>query len=186
LTALTTYKGALPQGWKTSAYLANLAFWESEPKLVEKLNRQGLSYSRFMDDVTVSSRRPLNSSQKSNIISAIYGMLAAQGFRPKRSKHEISTPEMPMRVTGLSVNSRKPLIPKAERRNIKAKVYQLEQVNKERRDSFKYLKDWRSANGHVNRVKSFHPREGEQLQQRMNEIKPPKHMLSKRSGSKKS
>lgn len=180
LTALTTYNGILPQGWKTSAYLANLVFWESEWLLVGKLKRRGISYSRFMDDITISSRHHLNNKEKTKVISEIYGMLLRDGFRPKRSKHQISSTEKPMRVTGLSVNNSKPHIPKVERKNIKTKVYQLEQLDPKERNTFTYLRDWRSVNGHVNRVKSFHPEEGKCLQQRMRAIQPSEHMQSQR------
>jgi Reverse transcriptase (RNA-dependent DNA polymerase) len=89
LTKLTTFDGSLPQGWKASGYLANLAFWDKEPDLVSLFARRGFVYSRFMDDITVSCRFKLTDKNKQFIISEIYGMLFSKGYAPKRSKHQI-------------------------------------------------------------------------------------------------
>ena len=49
LTALTTLNGQLPQGAKTSTFLANLVLWKNEPDLVAYLRSNGLQYSRYID-----------------------------------------------------------------------------------------------------------------------------------------
>ncbi len=46
LTHLTTKEGELPQGAITSSYLANLSFWNQEPRLHAKLAQKGIVYSR--------------------------------------------------------------------------------------------------------------------------------------------
>lgn len=46
LTSLTTRRGELPQGAKTSNYLANLVFWRQEHELVLHLKALGWTYSR--------------------------------------------------------------------------------------------------------------------------------------------
>ena len=59
LTRLTTKDGALPQGAITSSYLANLAFWRDEPQIQAYLARLGVTYSRYVDDLALSSKRLL-------------------------------------------------------------------------------------------------------------------------------
>jgi len=59
LTKLTTKEGALPQGTKTSALLANLVFWEFEWRLVADFHGRGITYSRLIDDITCSTARDL-------------------------------------------------------------------------------------------------------------------------------
>jgi hypothetical protein len=59
LALLTTRSGVVPQGASTSGYLANLVFWDIEPALVTCLRTRGLTYSRFADDITISSMKPL-------------------------------------------------------------------------------------------------------------------------------
>lgn len=172
LTKLTTYQNALPQGWKTSGYLANLALWDREPEFVAQLQRQGLAYSRFMDDVTVSCSKPLNDTQKQTIISGIYEMLSSRNYRPKRSKHKISGNNERMEVTGLNVNSKRPSMPKKKRNKIRTQVFQLEQAFKREANSPTYLELWRSASGNVGTMKRFHPAEAKKLRQRLTAVKP--------------
>ena len=64
LTILTTYQGILPQGAPTSSYLANLVLWRQEPELVTNLAARGIRYSRYVDDITLSSKRFLNNHKR--------------------------------------------------------------------------------------------------------------------------
>lgn len=182
LAALTTYNNELPQGWKTSGYLANLALWNHEPILVKTLEDRGFTYSRFIDDITVSSPFFVGDEDKHFIISNIYGMLLPCGYTPKRTKHDISSRGAPMAVTSLNVNTKKPTIPSRQRNNMRAMVYQLEKRHPTQGRNYSYYKDWISLYGKVNRVKSFHEREGCELQRRMRLIKPPKHFFQRKAG----
>ncbi|MCG7929954.1 MAG: reverse transcriptase family protein [Candidatus Thiodiazotropha lotti] len=172
LTKLTTHEGVLPQGWKTSGYLANLALWDREPDFVTQLHRQGLVYSRFMDDVTVSAPFPLSKTELSNIISGIYGMLASRDFKPKRAKHKISTGKQRMEVTGLNVNAASPSMPKQRRNQIRTQVFQCEQLFKQNARSPEYLAQWRKASGSVGTMKRFNPGEAKGLRARLTAVKP--------------
>lgn len=172
LTRLTIYKNMLPQGWKTSSYLANLVFFDKEPQLVLRLEKRGYSYSRYMDDITVSSKHLISNHEKKFIISEAYGMLFSKGYQPKRNKHEILTPRSAMKVTGLIVNRKNPTIPKKERHNIQIMVYQLEKRFTNEKKTLQYDKDWKSLSGKVGRVSSFHFHEGKKLRERMKKIKP--------------
>lgn len=179
LTKLTTHEGVLPQGWKTSAYLANLALWDREPDFVSQLHRQGLVYSRFMDDVTVSAPHPISKTQITNIISRIYGMLASRDYKPKRSKHKISTGRHRMEVTGLNVNASRPSMPKHRRNQIRAQVFQCEQLFKRNARSTEYLAQWRKASGNVGTMKRFNPGEAKGLRARLTAVKPRAPRLDK-------
>lgn len=125
LTKITTRCGELPQGAITSPHLANLVFWKKEPILQEKLSNLGITYSRFVDDISLSSHQPLTNQEKTLAIQLVYGMLNSYGFRVKRSKHKIYSSSSRMIVTKLSVNN-KPGLEKAERRKIRASVHALE------------------------------------------------------------
>jgi len=127
LTQLTTRCGALPQGAITSSFLANLVFWQHEPILHAKLSNQGLVYSRYVDDIAVSSKEALTCEEKSNIIVQIYNMLFRHGYKPKRSKHEIITADKRMAVIKLSVNV-KPGVNKSTRGQIHASVRNIENI----------------------------------------------------------
>lgn len=172
LTKLTTFKGELPQGWRTSTYIANLALFSKEQELVKMLEEKGMSYSRFIDDVTVSSPFFLNSKNKQGVISNVYGMLYSSGYNPKRTKHEIRTQNMQMSVTSLGVNAKEPTLTKDFRKNVRAMVHQLEQDFPKLGNTLQFNTRWQSVNGSVNRVKTYHKKEGSKLQERMKRIKP--------------
>ena len=172
LTKLTTLNGSLPQGWKTSGYLANLVFWDIEYLLVNEFNKRGIAYSRFMDDISVSTQYKLNKSHKTFIVSSIYKMLFSQGFVPKRNKHEILSASNRMTVTGLNVNSDKPSLSKAEKNKIKAAVHECEILSKNDRSSDAYKNNWNSVSGRVGKLKRFHPRRAVKLREQLTAIKP--------------
>lgn len=56
LVALCCYNGTLVQGALTSSYLASLILWDLERSVVNKLKRWKLTYTRLVDDITVSSK----------------------------------------------------------------------------------------------------------------------------------
>ena len=110
----------------TSSYLANLVFWNQEPRLQAKLVRKNIVYSRFVDDISVSSKQFLAEEDKTALIAQVYGMLKRHNYKAKRRKHEIFTSGRRMITTKLMVNS-KPALPSEARQNIRAAVHALEQ-----------------------------------------------------------
>ena len=60
LTKLTTHNGHLPRGAPSSGHLANLVFWDLEPLLVTRLAHRGVTYTRYVDDVSLSAKRRLS------------------------------------------------------------------------------------------------------------------------------
>jgi len=57
LTKLTTWKYELPQGTPTSTHIANIAFLETDNKLISFCNLHNLTYTRYIDDLTFSSQQ---------------------------------------------------------------------------------------------------------------------------------
>lgn len=57
LTKLTTFKGHLPQGSPTSTTIANLVFVPCGDEIKSIAEREGLRFTTFVDDVTISSQR---------------------------------------------------------------------------------------------------------------------------------
>lgn len=125
LTRLTTMNNSLPQGAVTSSYIANLIFGEAEAHLNESLASEDIVYTRYVDDITVSSKFFLEKSKQTEIIARIYGLLSANGFRAKRSKHEVFSSGSRMVSTKLVVN-KKTSLPSERRQNIRTAVFQIE------------------------------------------------------------
>jgi hypothetical protein len=170
LTALTTKDGGLPQGAVTSSYLANLVFWDYEPGLVKTLALRGLRYSRYVDDVTVSSRLRLEPSEKTYVVSQIYGMLLHHGFKQKRSKHDITTAAKSMRTTKLVHHTRVSL-PPIQRKNTRAAVYALEQRVSLGERGADVMKELASVSTRVGRLGSFHKTEAIALKKRIDSVR---------------
>lgn len=170
LTKLTTRKGSIPQGAKTSSYLANLAFWDREAQLVEDLKAMGLTYSRFVDDVTYSSRRRIPDSAVGEARAKVYRMLTSKGCRPKRSKSQVSRKGRKLEVTGLVTAGRSPSISKNERNRIRSAVHNLEKAVDKEGMTPENRKAWDSAKGRVGRLVRLKHAEGRRLSQRLDAL----------------
>lgn len=55
LTKLTTWKYALPQGTPTSTHISNLVFLKTDYQLIQLCNKNNITYTRYVDDLTFSS-----------------------------------------------------------------------------------------------------------------------------------
>ncbi len=157
LTRLTTYEGFVPQGTKTSTYIANIVFWDLEPQLVETLRSKGIAYSRFVDDVTISSKKRLSSSEIGGIKNEIYSMFRKKGLKPNLNKSKVITKGKAMMVNGLNINSGKPTMPKKKRADIRSLVNQLHTQTIE--DDCLPLRLFNSVAGKVTSCKNLHSNE---------------------------
>jgi len=81
LTKLTTYKGHLPQGAPTSTTIANLVFKPTGMALQTIADREGLSFTTFVDDVTMSSQNDFK-----HVVSEIIGTITSCGYRISQGK----------------------------------------------------------------------------------------------------
>jgi hypothetical protein len=170
LTQLTSKDGCLPQGAVTSSYLANLAFWNREPALQRRLAAQGITYTRYVDDVTVSARRQLSNEEIATCIAQVYGMMFGTGMKPKRSKQQIGRGAGQLLATKLVVNQH-PALPAAERQAIRAAVHQLE-IKALNGDLTSVTRaDLNSVAGRVGWLRRMHPREGGQLKARVTKLR---------------
>lgn len=166
LTQLTTRQGELPQGAITSSFLANLVFWQDEPTLHARFAAQGLIYSRYVDDIAVSSKTFLSNQEKSEVIRQIYGMLLKHGYQPKRAKHEISTSGTRMAVTKLSVNT-KPGLGKEVYSKTRAAVHDIEQRMANGEILSFECGPYAQAMGRVLHLERFHPGKAAPLKKRL-------------------
>lgn len=73
LTRLTTYKYGLPQGAPTSPALSNLAFIPIDEKLISICNSDGITYTRYIDDLTFSSGIDFEQRIPEILRTVIYG-----------------------------------------------------------------------------------------------------------------
>ncbi len=170
LTQLTTKDGSLPQGAITSSYIANLVLWRDEPLLHAKLASRGINYSRYVDDMVMSSKKHLSKSDQTWAIGLVYGMLRRNDLSAGRSKHEIFPASKPMIATKLIVN-KKPSLPPKKRSQIRAQVRQLEQRLEENCESSMLVELANRASQSVGQLGRFHSTEASKLKGRVQAVR---------------
>lgn len=172
LTQLTTKDGALPQGTKTSALLANLVFWEDEWRLVADFHERGIIYTRLIDDITCSSSEDLPTETTSYIITALHALVRRKGLRLKDSKQTIARAGKRQVSTKLVVNT-KTALPHEERSNTRAAVAMVAASPESARHTKRYERQYNQASGKVAYLKQHHPHEAAQLRAILRDCKPP-------------
>jgi hypothetical protein len=82
----------------------------------------GIVYSRYVDDIAMSSATFLSKDKISKAIAMVYAMLKIHGLSASRKKHEIFSSNRRMTVTKLLVNQ-KPSLGRGKRLNIRSQVH---------------------------------------------------------------
>lgn len=176
LTALTTNGGRVFQGTPTSSYLANLAFWDIEPTVVDRLASRGIRYSRYVDDITLSHPSGLSAEDKAWAMSQVIAMMGSRGFKPARDKHVIQGGRGPITLMRMNIN-RQATITAKERGQIRAMVHHLE-MRFDRRDvGAEFHQAMDTVAGKVGRLHRLHPAEAEKLRERLRAVREAARVL---------
>lgn len=115
LAQLCTHNGRLPQGACTSPVLSNLAATSLDKKLVQIAKNFHLTYTRYADDLTFSSNKPLpsilvekitedNGQYKYKVGRIIEQAIIDSGFNINHNKTRLQHKSQRQEVTGLVVN----------------------------------------------------------------------------------
>lgn len=163
LTKLTTFNGFLPQGSSTSSAIANLLLWDKEPCFVYTLEKRGCFYTRFVDDITISSTKPIDKKMISKTILDVKNLLKRYDLELKRKKTKFQTKSQNMTVNKVTVNKKNPTIPRKRRNNIRLAVYQFEKKVDGAKDWCEVDSDYSSLKGRLNYIKRLHPIYAEKL-----------------------
>ncbi|MBU9324754.1 reverse transcriptase family protein [Burkholderia gladioli] len=175
LAGLTTYQNKVPQGACTSSHLANLVLHDVEYSVAQYCHNAGFVYTRLLDDITISSRKPISPAKITKIIEMISRMLKSKGLKIKRQKTKItskSNPENLMEVTGLWLNRGAPRANSFARRAIRVEVYKCSQSAKKDRTSSNYHKEHASASGKVAMLNYLGHAEAGRLRKTLADILP--------------
>lgn len=163
LTMLTTKDGFLPQGARTSSYLANLVFFSDEHDLVARLERQGWRYSRLVDDITISKQQRVNSDEVTETNRMLFAFVNRHGYSVKRPKHDVQRSNARTSVNGLVVN-KKVSLPKPQRRSISSLLHRTNLAISIGEESTMPVSRVR---GQAAMVKRMHPELGEKMLERL-------------------
>lgn len=172
LADLITYKGFLVQGAIPSSYICNLVLFKAESELVQKLETQGFIYTRYVDDISVSAKRPFSSTEKTAIIAKIHSMLKLIGVKLNRKKHKIMSKNKRQEIHGINVNGKSATLSKKDRNNVKAAVHQCEKEYAQASKSTTYEKLYKNTLGRVDNLARIHPKIGSLLKDRLQKVRP--------------
>lgn len=153
LKDICTHEGKLIQGALTSSYLASLCLWDTEEKVVNRLRKKGLQYTRFVDDITISSRT--SGFDFSHAQQLVAQMLLEKDLPLNNAKTRIyNMSSEPYLVHGLRVCFKEPRLPASEIGRIRANVKNIEKIATETtyRMSHAYRHDFNRCMGRVNKL----------------------------------
>lgn len=118
--------GHLPQGAPTSPMLANLAVRDFDVKVSQIADRHGLVYTRYADDLTLSTDSKTFSRERVGpVIEEIYEAMVDAGLSPNTSKTHVLPPGARKVVLGLLVDRDEPYLPRAFKANLRQHLYYL-------------------------------------------------------------
>jgi RNA-directed DNA polymerase len=128
---ITDYKfkgfGYLPQGAPTSPMLSNLIMREIDAEIEKVATTIGLTYTRYSDDLTFSTRGPdFNWASAGNLVGKVTRILLRVGLFPQHHKTAVIAPGARKVVLGLVVDGRTPRLAREFRANLRQHIYYLE------------------------------------------------------------
>ncbi|MBU2872365.1 reverse transcriptase family protein [Colwellia sp. E2M01] len=173
LSEICCYKGNLIQGALTSSYIAALCLWDCEEKLVARLKRKGLRYTRLVDDITISST--ISNYQFDYAISCVTNTLNEKELPINPEKTSISYESItPLMVHGMRINFPEPRYPANEVKKLRAAVHNIERLASEPgyRITFAYRKDFSRCMGRINKLKRVKHSSHGKLVSRLQKILP--------------
>lgn len=160
LTDLCVYKGHLPQGGITSSHLSSLIFFDSEPDLVKRLKYKELTYTRYIDDISISSK--ISNYRMDVVKKIVTEMLEDKNLSVNDSKTEISSNVITSsKVHGLLIHNKNPILPSDYKKNLRAAIHQLKIVRAiaNGRNNSAYRESYRSVLGRAYYMKRLkHPK----------------------------
>lgn len=96
----------LPQGAPTSPMLSNLVCVRLDNRIESFCKKNNLIYSRYADDITISSKNLLSKVTIDYIKRIINTILLDEGFKHNEKKFNVITQSSKMKVTGIVVNDK--------------------------------------------------------------------------------
>lgn len=124
LSELTTYHDRLPMGSPTSPSLSNFATRELDEALLTYSTQEGLLFSRYVDDLTFSSNKPISDIQ----YYTLQDIVGKNGFSINMDKTRYMNDNDEKTVTGLILKER-PVVPAFFLKDLEDNINRLKHVN---------------------------------------------------------
>jgi RNA-directed DNA polymerase len=159
----------LPQGAPTSPALANLSAYRLDLRLAGLAQAAGITYSRYADDLALSSSTYLGRARVERLVALVEGISAQEGFRVNPFKTFFQRASQRQRLAGLVVNQR-PNVDRREYDQLKAILHNAVHhgPDSQNRDNHPHF----SAHllGRIARIRYLNPQHGERLLATYNQI----------------
>jgi RNA-directed DNA polymerase len=124
LTKICTLNGRLPQGASTSPVVSNLVCSGLDSDLTAFASRQGARYTRYADDLTLSTSGTSNAKEFCGIVDAVRGIVELHGFKLREDKTRTQRRGKSQYVTGLCVAApSEPRAPPRVKRRLRLELY---------------------------------------------------------------
>jgi len=120
--------GRLPQGAPSSPMLANIAVIDVDEEVARIAMAHGLRYTRYSDDITLSTDGSFSRQAASKVIEEVAQVLKARGLYLNRKKTSITHPGARRVVLGLLVDGEEPRLTKSFRDRLRQHLYYLEKL----------------------------------------------------------
>jgi len=144
IISLSTYKNSTPQGFPTSPFLANIVLRGFDKKMDELAERHDCEYTRYADDITVSSKIHRKGELQHIFQKFTYNLLFGFGFTANREKTRWKDSGR-LSTCGIVVN-KKTNIRRRDVMNFRARVDYATVKNADNvtRETIRKLKGWAS------------------------------------------
>lgn len=96
--------GRLPQGSPTSGAIANLVARGLDVRLTRLARGEGLTFTRYADDLFFSSYRRRDMQETAKLIGQVSDHVREEGFEVNRAKTRVARSGSPIKVLGLHVD----------------------------------------------------------------------------------
>ncbi len=111
---------ALPQGACTSPIITNLLCRRLDRRLHALAQKFGFTYTRYADDLSFSGD---DVSRVGSVLAIAKRVVKEEGFVVNANKTKVMHCSQKQEVTGLTVNSIEPKLPRAEKRRLRAMLH---------------------------------------------------------------
>ncbi|WP_215754551.1 reverse transcriptase family protein [Acetobacter sp. P5B1] len=123
--------GYLPQGAPSSPMLSNLIMVEADKKIAKLATNQGLTYTRYSDDITFSTTRGYDRERAKKIVRDTTAILRRMGLAVNDKKTRIIPPGGRKIVLGLLVDGSHPKLTRDFRDRLRQHLYYLQKFGPE-------------------------------------------------------
>lgn len=103
---VTNSRLKLPQGAPTSPSISNMIFIPIDKRIIGFCKNKGFSYTRYADDIFISSKNYLHNKDITLIKMVIIEILNQYGFTINEEKYGVYTNKGNINVTGITVNKK--------------------------------------------------------------------------------